>query len=68
MKTIIHNWREIRWNGAPCLTGRITDHPDSRVGQQGNYSITSPIVERDDSNGTITTESGTVYVLGEKHE
>ena len=66
MSVHINNWTEIRWLGADCLIGYITGHPNENVGREGRYSITSPIVERDESNGTMTTESGTVYVLGEK--
>lgn len=59
---LIDNWRIVNWWGAPCLLGKITGHPDPRVGIKP-VSVTSGIVEYDFLN-TVVTESGTQYRLG----
>ena len=47
------------------LVGNIKDHANPDVGKEGCVSITSPIVKVSKDKSMVTTESGTVYVLGE---
>lgn len=48
----------------PRLMGRVHNHPNHR---SGGVIHTSPVVEYDEENDVVITQSGSCYKLGEPH-